>query len=71
MIVQELASPNLQQLALEAKSAAALLKYLPLPVAELPGVVACVSSFKDAEAWFSRGAALVYAQVATQYLSGH
>ena len=61
---QELPQPELQPLAMEAKSAAVLLKYLPLPAAVLPRALATLSDGVRAELWPARAAALVFVQVA-------
>ena len=61
-----MADPNLQQLAAEAKSSMALLKYLPLPPDAMTAAVSTVQQAHSAEPWFARGAALVFCQVTRQ-----
>lgn len=60
--VQEMAAPELQPLALEAKSAAAVLKFLPVATQQIPEVLAAVEETSQHEQWPVRAAALVYAQ---------
>ena len=48
---------------MEAKSAAVLLKYLPLPAPVLPRALATLSEGVRAELWPARAAALVFVQV--------
>ena len=50
-------------MALEAKAAAALLKYVPLPADLLPAAIAHLSTGAAADLWAARAAALVFAQV--------
>lgn len=64
---QEMAAPELQPLALEAKSAAAILKYLPVSTAQIPEVLTAVESISQHEQWPVRAAALIYAQVPPHY----
>ncbi len=59
---QEIPQPELQPLALEAKAAAALLKYVPLPARLLPGAIGHLAAGAGAELWAARAAALVFAQ---------
>ena len=61
--VQELASPELQSLAMEAKKAAALIKYMPLPAQQLPAVARIQARAPQLEPWMARGCALTYTQV--------
>ena len=61
-----MADPNLQQLAAEAKSSLALLKYLPLPPDAMTAAVSILQQAHSAEPWFARGAALVFCQVQEQ-----
>lgn len=58
-----MAAPELQPLALEAKSAAAVLKYLPVRTEQIPEVLAALEETSRHEQWPVRAAALVYAQV--------
>ena len=58
-----MAAPELQPLALEAKSDAAILKYLPLPAQQVGGVVDTLSQAAAAELWPTRAAALAFSQV--------
>ena len=58
-----MAAPELQPLALEAKSDAAILKYLPLPAEQVGGVVDTLSQAAAAELWPTRAAALAFSQV--------
>ena len=51
-------------MALEAKAAAALLKYVPLPAGLLPAAIAKLATGATADSWAARAAALVFAQVA-------
>ena len=60
---QEMAAPELQRLALEAKSAAAILKYLPATVELLPQVVETLTTLSAHPLWPARAAALVFVQV--------
>lgn len=60
---QEIAQPELQPMALEAKAAAALLKYVPLPADLLSAAVAHLATGAAADLWAARAAALVFAQV--------
>ena len=60
---QEIAQPELQPMALEAKAAAALLKYVPLPADLLPAAIAQLATGATADLWAARAAALVFAQV--------
>ena len=48
---------------MEAKSAAVLLKYLPLPAPVLPRALATLSEGVRAELWPTRAAALAFVQV--------
>ena len=59
---QEIPQPELQPLALEAKAAAALLKYVPLPARLLPGAIGHLAAGAAAGLWAARAAALVFAQ---------
>ena len=61
--VQEMASPELQSLAMEAKKAAALVKYMPLPVRRLPDVAHVLARAPQLQPWMARGSALAYTQV--------
>ena len=63
--MQELPQPELQPLSLEAKAAAALVKYLPLPKHLLPATVATLQKGVGAPLWTARAAALVFAQACT------
>ncbi len=63
MSLQEVPQTELQPLSTVAKSAAALLKYLPLPAALLPRATATLSDGVRATLWPTRAAALVFAQV--------
>jgi len=60
--MQEMAAPELQPLALEAKSDAAILKYLPLPAELVGGVVDTLAQAAAAELWPTRAAALAFSQ---------
>ena len=60
--IQELPQPELQPLATEAKLAASLLKYLPLPAALLPPATDALAEGTRADMWPARAAALVFAQ---------
>lgn len=64
-----MAAPELQRLALEAKSAAAILKYLPVTSALLPEVVETLKSVSAHPLWPARAAALVFVQVSFRFLS--
>lgn len=61
--LQEIAQPELQPMALEAKAAAALLKYVPLPCDLLPSAIAKLAAGAAADLWAARAASLVFAQV--------
>ena len=58
-----MAAPELQRLAMEAKSAAAILKYLPVTPDLLPEVVETLKTLSAHTAWPARAAALVFVQV--------
>ncbi|KAK9818405.1 hypothetical protein WJX72_012161 [[Myrmecia] bisecta] len=60
--IQELAEPELQPLSMEAKAAAALLKYLPLPPGLVPVITQTLREAPGLEPWAARAAALVYTQ---------
>ena len=60
---QELTAPEVQPLALEAKTAAALVKYVHWPARLLPQLADLVGSAPSLEPWMARGAALAFAQV--------
>ncbi|BDA49513.1 probable proteasome activator complex subunit 4 [Coccomyxa sp. Obi] len=60
--LQEVPQTELQPLSTVAKSAAALLKYLPLPAALLPLATATLADGVCATLWPTRAAALVFAQ---------
>ncbi len=62
-VAQEVPQTELQPLSTVAKSAAALLKYLPLPAALLPRATATLADGVRATLWPTRAAALVFAQV--------
>ena len=62
-VVQEMASPELQSLALEAKKAAALVKYMPLPGDQLPNVARILGAAPSMQPWMARGSALAFMQV--------
>ena len=61
--MQEMASPELQSMALEAKKAAALVKYMPLPEEQLPEVARILGSAPSLQPWMARGSALAFMQV--------
>ena len=61
--LQEMASPELQSLALEAKKAAALVKYMPLPAQQLPEIARTLARAPQLEPWMARGSALAFTQV--------
>ena len=61
---QEMAAPELQPLALEAKSGAAVLKYLPVTATQVAQVVSAVEAVSHHDQWPARAAALVFVQVA-------
>lgn len=67
---QEMAAPELQRLALEAKSAAAILKYLPATAELLPRVVDTLEALSMHQLWPARAAALVFVQ-ASALLGAH
>lgn len=58
-----MAAPELQPLAMEAKSAAAILKYLPVTAELLPPVIETLTSLSSYHLWPARAAALVFVQV--------
>ena len=58
-----MASPELQSLALEAKKAAALVKYMPLPGDQLPSVARILGAAPSMQPWMARGSALAFMQV--------
>ena len=58
-----MSSPELQSLAMEAKKAAALVKYMPLPAQQLPAVAATLTRALKLEPWMARGSALANTQV--------
>ena len=60
---QEMAAPELQPLALEAKSGAAVLKYLPVTATQVAQVVSAVEAVSHHDQWPARAAALVFVQV--------
>lgn len=60
--VQELKLPALQRLEVPAKTALALLKYLPLPAGLAADAAASLQGGRDANLWTARAAALVFAQ---------
>eukprot|EP00873_Tetraselmis_striata_P045158 jgi/Tetstr1/465422/TSEL_010106.t1 len=62
LCVQEMPDPELQPLAMEAKTAFALLKYLPLRAAQLPALLGELTAAKEKEPWHARAAALVFVQ---------
>ena len=62
-VQQEMAAPELQRLALEAKGAAAILKYLPATAELLPQVVETLAALSAHQLWPARAAALVFVQV--------
>jgi hypothetical protein len=55
--------PALQSLALEAKSVATRLKYVPIPQSMLPTVTSILLEAAACNLWPTRGAALAFAQV--------
>ena len=65
--MQELTAPEVQPLALEAKTAAALVKYVPWPGRLLPQLTNLSASAPGMEPWMARGAALAFAQVIRGY----
>lgn len=58
-----MAAPELQRLAMEAKNAAAILKYLPVTPELLPHVVETLTALSSHPLWPARAAALVFVQV--------
>mmetsp|Transcript_1445 Transcript_1445/g.4175 ORF Transcript_1445/g.4175 Transcript_1445/m.4175 type:complete len:1599 (-) Transcript_1445:123-4919(-) len=60
--VQEMPDPDLQPLAMDAKTAFALLKYVPVPRDVLPSVMASLRSAREAVSWHARASSLVYMQ---------
>lgn len=60
--IQEMPESDLQPLAREAKTALALLKYLPVPAKLVPGVGKILHEAIHMEPWYARAAALVYMQ---------
>jgi len=59
--LQELKLPELQRLEVPAKTALALLKYLPLPASGAVQVAAALQGGRSANLWTARAAALVWA----------
>lgn len=53
----------MQPLALEAKTAAAVVKYIPWPGRLLPQLTELLASAPTMQPWMARGAALAFAQV--------
>ncbi|KAK9792661.1 hypothetical protein WJX73_001340 [Symbiochloris irregularis] len=60
--VQELTAPEAQPLALEAKMAAALVKYVHWPESVLQQVAGLISTAPSMEPWKARGAAIAFTQ---------
>lgn len=61
-VLQDLAGPRLQKLAMEARSAYAFVKHLPVLPAQAPHVVASEVQTSASESWSCRGAALIHLQ---------
>eukprot|EP00803_Ostreobium_quekettii_P004846 evm.model.scf_728EXC.12 EVM.evm.TU.scf_728EXC.12 scf_728EXC:63610-64956(-) len=61
--VQELTTPSLKPLQLEASTAFALLKYLPVSVRHVQDVVDSILESPKMDQWSARAAGLVYLQV--------
>ena len=66
--LQELTAPDVQPLALEAKAAAAVVKYVHWPVRLLPELNSLIASAPRLEPWTARGAAIAFAQVSKTVL---
>ena len=62
-MAQELGDPSLKPIQLEAATAFALLKYLPVAVLHIQDVVDCLLESSKMEQWHARAAGLVYLQV--------
>lgn len=60
---QDIADPQLQHLAFEAKLAIASLKYIAVPPHLLSTVISAVEDASKFEMWATRGAALAFLQV--------
>ena len=60
--IQEMPDPDLQPLAMEAKTAFALLKYLPVKRDLIPHVVDILCKTRASDPWHARAAALVFMQ---------
>ena len=60
--IQEMPDPDLQPLAMEAKTAFALLKYLPVKRDLIPRVIDILCKTRTSDPWHARAAALVFMQ---------
>ena len=61
--MQEIAAPELNSLAMEAKSMLSYLKYLPIPPEDVGTVIQILVDASKEEQWWCRAAALVFLQV--------
>lgn len=62
MLTQELKLPELQRLEVPAKTALALLKYVPLSASGAEKVAEALQGGRGGQLWTARAAALVFAQ---------